>query len=187
MQQSNEPLFSSSVVPLSEDTESVPSTESEQSSSQENSEELLSREGFRHAIRKKLNSREGQRVHHALLMKIERNHHMTSLPPPDVIERYNKVIPGGAERIMELLETQTHHRLEFEKTQQQQDFAKTLRGQNFGFLIGMGTIICGTLCILAGHEIAGLLLGGTGLTSLVSVFVYGHLKQHKDSKIGKGG
>jgi uncharacterized membrane protein len=36
------------------------------------------------------------------------------LPPPDVLERYNLVVPNGAERIMAMAESQVHHRQKLE-------------------------------------------------------------------------
>lgn len=44
----------------------------------------------------------------------------------------------------------------------------------------MTTIFGGIVCILLGHEIGGLILSGSGLTSLVSVFIYGKKTRQKE-------
>lgn len=37
------------------------------------------------------------------------------LPPPEALERYNQILPGAAERIIVMAESQHAHRLELEK------------------------------------------------------------------------
>jgi uncharacterized membrane protein len=37
------------------------------------------------------------------------------LPPPEALERYNQVLPGAAERIISMAESQHAHRQELEK------------------------------------------------------------------------
>jgi uncharacterized membrane protein len=37
------------------------------------------------------------------------------IPPPDLLERYNQIIPEGADRILKMAEKQSAHRQKIEK------------------------------------------------------------------------
>ena len=39
------------------------------------------------------------------------------LPPPAALESFNRIIPGGAERILAMAEKEQGHRVELEKSQ----------------------------------------------------------------------
>jgi len=47
-------------------------------------------------------------------------------------------------------------------------------------LISLATVVGGAFCIYSGYEIGGTVLGGTGLTGLVGVFVYGSTQRRKE-------
>jgi len=116
------------------------------------------------------------------LQRTIRHSYRGPLPRPEDLEKYSKVIPNGADRIMIMAEKQQDHRMALEsKVIGEQQFQSKL-GQWFGFIIGLVVVIGGVGCVVSGHEIAGLIFSGTGLTGLVSVFVIGKKSQVKTPK-----
>lgn len=99
------------------------------------------------------------------------------LPPPDALERYDQILPGSAERILAMAERQATHRHDLEKSALRNDAREARLGQILGFLIATIAIGAGSTVALyapqTGGQIAGGLIGATGLATLVGVFVYG--------------
>ena len=95
------------------------------------------------------------------------------LPPPETLAHYNEIIPNGAERIMVMAENQSQHRRELEKKVIKTDSRNSLLGIISALIIGLAAIIIGGAVIYTGHPISGTVLGSTGLTGLVSAFIYG--------------
>lgn len=117
-------------------------------------------------------------------------HHFSSgpLPQPDVLSRYNEIVPGAAERIIAMAENQSRHRQELEakavSAQVEDDRAQrteTFRGQVFGFLIAIVAIAGGVLsvCLVPGVAggVTGSIIGGGGVASLVYAFRYGRKQE----------
>jgi uncharacterized membrane protein len=102
------------------------------------------------------------------------------LPPPQILEKYNQIVPNAAERIIAMAETQSKHRQDLESRVIDSDIRNSRLGLHYGLLIGLATVIGGAYCIVSGFEIGGTILGGTGLTGLVSVFVYGSTQRRKE-------
>ncbi len=100
------------------------------------------------------------------------------IPPPNVLENYERVLPGSADRIIKMAESEVRHRQEFEKINLTATIRETKIGQILGFLIGVTTIVAGTISAINGAEIAGTVIGSSGVAGLVSVFILGR-KQSK--------
>lgn len=116
-------------------------------------------------------------------------HHFSGpLPPPEILARYDEILPGAAGRVITMAENQSHHRRELEsktiEAQIDDDRAQrkeTLRGQVFGFLVAIVAITGGVLsvCLAPGLPggVTGSIIGGGGVASLVYAFRYG--KKHQ--------
>ncbi|MHB8172921.1 MAG: DUF2335 domain-containing protein [Nitrospirota bacterium] len=100
------------------------------------------------------------------------------LPPPALLEHYNQVQPGFAERIVMMAEEEANHRracerkaLEADIELNGKDFSERQRGQFLAF--GIVLIIGGLGCYLAmnGHEITGSVFGGPAIASMVANFL----------------
>lgn len=102
------------------------------------------------------------------------------LPPPEVLMQYNQAVPDSAERIIVMAEAQSKHRQELESKVIESDINNSKLGLHYGLIIGLAAVIGGTICILYGHEVGGSIIGGTGLTGLVGVFVYGSRSRRKE-------
>lgn len=106
------------------------------------------------------------------------------LPPPEILRRFEDILPGTAERILRQFEVEAEHRRSCEQAmieseiQRQAEEAKAYwRGQWFGFLIGCLALSLGTVLAIMAHDwagkIAGGLIGGGGVAGLVGIFVLG--------------
>ena len=104
------------------------------------------------------------------------------LPPPEILVQYNEIIPDGAERIMQMAERQQAHRHNMEKHVIFEEVKQSGRGQIFGLVISLVTVISATSCIYLGHEWPGAILGVGGLTGLVALFLQGRKNQSPDSE-----
>lgn len=107
------------------------------------------------------------------------------LPPPSFLKQYEDALPGAADRILVLAESQTSHRIDLEKrlVEAEIDDGKKNRderrlGQWLGFAICLVAIISGATISAMGQPYAGVLIGAVGLTPLVSTFITGR----KESK-----
>jgi len=95
------------------------------------------------------------------------------IPSPQFLEQYDKVVPGAAKIIIDMAHSQAMHRQGLEKTVINSDVVNSRLGLIFGFLIGITGIIAGVVVVLAGQVIAGLIVSGGTIASLVGTFVYG--------------
>lgn len=95
------------------------------------------------------------------------------IPPPQFLEQYDKVVPGAAKIIIDMANNQAEHRQDLEKKVIGSDILNSRLGLVFGFVIGMTGIITGALVVVSGQVIAGLIVSGGTIASLVGTFVYG--------------
>jgi len=102
------------------------------------------------------------------------------LPPPQLLAKYNEVIPNGAERIMAMAEKQSAHRENLESRVVNGNVANQTRGSYFAFIIALVTILCGFFLIYKGKSGVGLAAIVTSVAGLVSVFFYSKREQRKE-------
>ncbi|MGC2283668.1 MAG: DUF2335 domain-containing protein [Candidatus Acidiferrum sp.] len=102
------------------------------------------------------------------------------LPPPEILEKYNQVMPGLAERIISMAEQQGKHRQGLERTVVESNAFVQKVGPFLGFVVAMTAVIGGIELVLRGKDGYGLAAIITALASLAGVFIYGKSKQRKD-------
>lgn len=95
------------------------------------------------------------------------------LPPPAMIEHYEKILPGAAERIFKMAEDQSSHRKQLESKVIDTDSTNSRRGLIFGFLIGLVALGVSVLLVYLGNSISGVIIALAYITSLVGAFIYG--------------
>jgi len=103
------------------------------------------------------------------------------LPPPEILEGYNKVLPGGAERIVAMAEAQSQHRRQMEAQIISEELKQSRRGQIFGFVLALVGLGLSTLLAILGHTIVASIIGGSTIIGLAVVFVVGKKRQEKNS------
>lgn len=108
------------------------------------------------------------------------------LPPPGVLQRYEEILPGAAERILAMAENQQQNRLAQENAfvAQEQYALETARsthtadsgrsklGLIFAFIVALAGLGAGTYLINAGFGGLSLAVIFAPLSALVGVFVY---------------
>ncbi|WP_165865637.1 DUF2335 domain-containing protein [Vallicoccus soli] len=95
------------------------------------------------------------------------------LPSPDAVQRYEQVLPGAADRIMKLLESQSEHRMDMETALVEGALRTERLGQVFGLGIVVLVFAVSAWLIDGGHGISGTVLGVTDLVALIAVFLRG--------------
>ncbi|MDI9364060.1 MAG: DUF2335 domain-containing protein [Flavobacterium sp.] len=104
------------------------------------------------------------------------------LPPPDFLIGYNEALPNGADRIVSLIEQQSRHRMERERTVMDEEIRQSKSGQLYGFIIAMAFLIVSGFLIYSGHDVSGTIIGTIDLVALVGVFALGKLTKKEDDK-----
>ena len=95
------------------------------------------------------------------------------LPQPEVLQGYESVIPGAANRILEMAERQSEHRMQMDKMVISGGSRRSYLGLFAGFVLSAMVIGGGIYLIATGHDWAGASLVGLNLAGLAGVFVYG--------------
>lgn len=95
------------------------------------------------------------------------------LPPPQILDAYDEVVPGAAERILKLAESQAAHRQSLERKVVESDIYKSYAGLTAAFLIVLASFACAVTIALCGYPWAASPFGVAPLAGLVWVFVRG--------------
>ena len=95
------------------------------------------------------------------------------LPPPHILKGYNDIVPGAADRLLQMAERQSDHRMEMERAVVSADSRRSYIGLVAAFVLSAGIIGGGLYIIALGHQWPGVLLIGVNVVSLAGVFVYG--------------
>ena len=104
------------------------------------------------------------------------------LPHPEILERYEKAVPGSAERILAQFESQSLHRQEIELRVVKSDTFAQIFGLICGFILGLIALGGGLVIVYMGKSIAGLAAFFFALASFVGVYIYGKRSQTAELK-----
>jgi len=99
------------------------------------------------------------------------------LPHPTILEKYETIHPGLADRIMKMAESQSDHRKDLEKKVILHDRAKSWAGIVFGFIIVIVAFSIGGYLLMHDKPIGGLFMGLAPLGTIVGVFIYQNKKK----------
>lgn len=102
------------------------------------------------------------------------------LPSPNLLDAYDAISPGFAERIVLMAENEQEHRHKTENTALTGSVNAEKRGQWFAFVISL-IVFCGSIFLISqDHEISGTILAGGSLTGLAYIFIRGRRQMTKD-------
>jgi uncharacterized membrane protein len=104
------------------------------------------------------------------------------IPHPNILAKYDQIVPGAAERIIKMAENQALHRMSLEKTVIGSDVKKSERGQIFGLIVALFGLVVGLILGLFDRQIAASVVVGADLASLASVFIYGRWQKKRERK-----
>lgn len=80
------------------------------------------------------------------------------LPPAEEIERYNNIIPDGANRIMVMAENQAQHRMECERKVIDNDIRNSRLGLILGFILQFSGVLGGIIIAVTQSMWKGILM-----------------------------
>lgn len=103
------------------------------------------------------------------------------LPPPQVLEEYNRISPGAADRIISMAENEQKFSHDTTHAAIQEERESARRGQNLGIVCVLSAFVTAIiLAALQAYAAASILLGTT-VAALAAVFVTGRIiKPRKD-------
>lgn len=104
------------------------------------------------------------------------------VPPPQILERYEQLVPGIAKQIFETVDRQSAHRQAIEKKIIHHNIIRSYIGQATGFIIAMSALVFGFILIIKGQSAEGIASILTALAGVVGVNIYGKYKQSKELK-----
>lgn len=100
------------------------------------------------------------------------------IPPPALLEGYEAILPGAAERILVLAESEAVHRRELEKREilanialAKSEHRQVYVGQFCALAISVLFILSGAFLIYSGKSIPGSFLSLAGLAPIVVAFL----------------
>lgn len=96
------------------------------------------------------------------------------LPAPEELARYEKVVPGGAERILEMAEKQSMHRREMEEKSVSAEIRGAKIKQVLTFVLALATGVLGGVLLITGSELAGLMVILVDAAAIVGIAIYGN-------------
>jgi len=94
------------------------------------------------------------------------------IPSGEMMDGYNRAMPNGAERAMQMAETQASHRQEMERLTVQADIDLSFRGLNYAFILGIVALIGGLVLVATGHALVSLVPFLGGVATLVGLFIF---------------
>jgi len=89
------------------------------------------------------------------------------LPPPEAFAAYNNVLPGAADRILRMAETQATHRQGLERFAVRGDYFKAIMGTVLGYIAFAGAMAGAIFLLLHDKPIESL---GTFIVAVGSAF-----------------
>lgn len=93
------------------------------------------------------------------------------LPPPSMIEAYERTLAGSADRILRMAEPEQNHRIELEQTVLAATRRDVRRSHWLGFTIGLASITGAVVVAMSGNQVVASILGSSGVVAGVSVLV----------------
>lgn len=95
------------------------------------------------------------------------------IPPPSILADFERLVPGSAQKIIEMAHSQSIHRMEIEKIAVVENFSKAKRGQVFGFILGVFGIISSGILGYLGHGVLAGTIATVSMGTLAVALVLG--------------
>jgi uncharacterized membrane protein len=106
--------------------------------------------------------------------------YQSPIPPPEILEHYERILPGAMERLLHMAESQEEHRIESEKLALRSGISRANRGIAAGVFVVVVTLACGAFAFYEHQQIGGGIVSVSGLAALAGVFVYGTNSQRAE-------
>ena len=94
------------------------------------------------------------------------------LPHPDLLVKYEEIIPGSAERILSMAEKEQQHRHQLENEVIKKEIAQKGRGLNFGFTLALLIIVVGAYLLVIDKSLQGFSLILGSIAMIIAPFFF---------------
>lgn len=111
-------------------------------------------------------------------------HFSGPIPPPHLLQEYDAIQPGFAERIFAMTERQATHRQGIETSVINGNVRSQERGQWMAFGIAVLGVVGGVYLLATGRQIDGYAAIFTPIAGIVVAFIYNRREQSKE-RVGK--
>ncbi len=108
--------------------------------------------------------------------------HQGPLPSPVALNQYDQVVPGAAERILQMAEHDAQHQRDISIMALDAHRREVRLGQVLGFGIGVLSFSTCIVALFLGSEKTAIAIGGTTVIGLVTAFVKGRTPINKNDK-----
>lgn len=112
--------------------------------------------------------------------KIEAATFSGPLPHPEILAKYDAIVPGAAAQIIQMAQKQSDHRMDLERKVIEGELRRAAQGLACAFIMGLAILAGGVWSILRGHDTAGASLVVTGIAAVVSAFLVGTVQRRKE-------
>lgn len=102
------------------------------------------------------------------------------IPPPSILKQYDELLPGSAERLMNLFEKQANHRMAMEEIVIKGGSSRAYWGLACGFVISLLMLGLAGYLAAKGEAASAAIVASVDLAGLVYVFVYGTQSQRSE-------
>jgi uncharacterized membrane protein len=104
------------------------------------------------------------------------------LPAPEVLFQYNEIIPGGADRILKMVEVQSAHRQALETLALNHEIKSGKFGQWGALVIALVGIAAGSYAVYKGAQVAAGIIAGGAITAIATAYLTGTLTRSQERK-----
>lgn len=99
------------------------------------------------------------------------------LPEPSILRDYDTVLPGLADRIVVMAESEKDHRHQMQSRQLELSARRSFIGLISGLIVALSCIILAVWVTYRGYYVAGTIIASIDIVALTAIFVLG-AKQH---------
>jgi uncharacterized membrane protein len=105
------------------------------------------------------------------------------LPPPHMLQKYNEILPGAADRILTMAEKEQQFEIDMNKTLVHCEQKYRMTGLVCGLLVSLASFGTAIAFAAAGDTTTGAVFGGVTLFGIVTAFIGGQyfLASQKDA------
>lgn len=101
------------------------------------------------------------------------------LPSPEHLERFNRVVPGSAERLIRMAEKQQDHRMALEVTVSASQLRQSSLGQYFALSISFAILGVGVYALHQGYPATAATIVTSTIVGMAYVFIRGKLREQE--------
>ena len=95
------------------------------------------------------------------------------LPPPEVVERFEKILPGSLDRLLSNFERESDNRRAIEKAASEQYHVRAIRGQWLSFALTLVAFAVAALCAFLDQSAIGCAVVGITVLGIVQAMMGG--------------